>query len=294
MPIMSNLKYVVITAARNEADYIENTIQSLTAQTVLPLQWIIVDDGSTDATAEIASRAADKHDWIKVIRRGDRGFRNVGGGNVDAIYDGLENLAEVDYDLLSVVDADLRFGPDYFAVLLGKFKSNPKLGIGAGRVYDLIDGKERKLRSRPEITFGALKCWRRACFQEIGGIGRHPGWDGVDCYAAMMQGWQSWTFDDEERLKITHLRPMGSSQKSIYNGRIRRGRAMYVMGAHPLWVPASAFYHVMEPPYLLGSLCVIYGYAKAWWQGEQRCVDNQMIQFIRSRQMQILKGFGKV
>ena len=289
---MTTMKYVVVTAARNEADYIENTIESLTAQTVRPMQWVIVDDGSSDATPVIAARVAAQHDWIKLIRRQDRGFRKVGGGNVDAMYKGFESLTHLDYDLLSVVDADLRFGPDYFATLLAKFESDPKIGIAGGRVYDLVNGRLVRMKCRPEMTFGVIKCWRRACFEEIGGIARHPGWDGLDCYTAMMRGWRTRTFEDEE-LKIEHLRPTGSSQKNVYTGRIRRGRGQYMMGAHPLWVLGSALYHVLEPPPVIASACVIYGYVWAWLQGEKRSVDDQLMRFIRSWQMRTMREFWK-
>jgi glycosyltransferase involved in cell wall biosynthesis len=289
---MSKLKYIVITAARNEATYIENTIQSMVSQTILPLRWVIVDDGSTDKTPEIIARVAAKHEWIKLIRRRDRGFRKVGGGNVEALYEGMEAITDFDFDVLSVVDADLRFGPTYFASLLARFECLPQLGIAGGRVHDLVNGQLIRLRSRPEMTFGAIKCWRRDCFEDIGGIARHPGWDGLDCYKAMMNGWQTWTFEDES-LRITHLRPIGSSQKSVYTGRIRRGRGLYIMGAHPLWALASALYHIMEPPRVVASLCVIYGYLKAWLQREPKSVDARTMRFIRGWQMRTLAQFWK-
>ncbi len=289
---MQTLKYVVVTAARNEAGYLENTIASMTAQTRQPMRWVIVDDGSTDATPDIAARAAAEHSWIKVIRRADRGFRKVGGGNVDAMYEGFADVAELDYDLLSVVDADLKFDPHYFELLLDKFAYHPRLGIAGGRVHDLVNGELIRMSSLPEMTFGVVKCWRRACFEQIGGIARHPGWDGLDCYKAMMHGWQTRTFEDEAML-IQHLRPTGSSQKGVFTGRVRRGRGHYVMGAHPIWTLASALYHVQEPPFVLGSLFVIYGYLKAWMQGESCLVDAPVQRFMREWQMRRLRDFWK-
>ena len=163
---MTKHKYVVVTAARNEAAYIENTITSLTAQTELPMKWIIINDGSSDDTGKLADKAAAEHDWIQVIHREDRGFRKVGGGNVDALYEGFDAMVELDYEFLSVVDADLIFGENYFSQLFKKFDADPKLGNACGRVYDLKEDGLVKLLCRPEMTFGALKCWRRQCFED--------------------------------------------------------------------------------------------------------------------------------
>lgn len=289
---MTKHKYVVVTAARNEAAYIENTITSLTAQTELPMKWIIINDGSSDDTGKLADKAAAEHDWIQVIHREDRGFRKVGGGNVDALYEGFDAMAELDYEFLSVVDADLIFGENYFSQLFKKFDADPKLGNACGRVYDLKEDGLVKLVCRPEMTFGALKCWRRQCFEDFGGLMRHPGWDGLDCYGAMMKGWNTHNFEDEE-MKITHLRPMGSSQKNIYTGRVRRGRGFYLMGAHPFWVLFSSLYHVNEPPYLAGPFCVMYGYLKTVLQGEPRQIEPQLVKFVRRWQMSKMLGFGK-
>ena len=289
---MKNHQYIVVTAARNEAAYIENTITSLTAQTVKPLKWIIVNDGSSDDTGKIADRAASEHDWITVIHREDRGFRKVGGGNVDALYEGFDAVADLPYEFLCVVDADLIFGENYFARLFEKFDADKDLGIAGGRVYDLKDGELVKLVCRSEMTFGALKCWRRECFEDFGGLVRHPGWDGLDCYGAMLKGWTTRTFEEEE-MHITHLRPMGSSQKNIYSGRVRRGRGFYLMGAHPLWVLASACFHVTEPPYLAGPFCVMYGFIKATFEGEPRQISNELARFVRSWQLSQMFSFWK-
>lgn len=287
MVLLTNMKthkYVVVTAARNEADYIENTIKSLTSQTVKPMKWVIINDGSTDDTGMLADAAAAQHDWMNVIHRSDRGFRKVGGGNVEALYEGFDHVADLDYEFLCVVDADLIFDQQYFECMFEKFDADPELGIAGGRVYDLKDGELVRLVCRSEMTFGALKCWRRECFEDFGGLVRHPGWDGLDCYGAMMNGWKTCTFEDKE-MNITHLRPMGSSQKNIYSGRIRRGRGFYLMGAHPLWVMASSLYHLTEPPYFAGPFCVMYGYLKACLEAEPRQISPELAQFVRKWQL---------
>ncbi len=283
------MKYAVITAARNEAAFFAQTIQSLTSQTLLPVSWIIVDDGSTDGTTEMAQAVAQQYDWITVLHRSDRGFRQVGVGNYDALQDGLGLLANEDFDFLSIVDADITFSPAYFAELLTRFAHNPKLGIAGGAVYDVVQDQLFKVDLLPEMTGGPLKCYRRACFVEIGGLVRAPSWDAIDCYQAMMRGWQSRTFD-EPALQIMHWRPTGSSQNSVYTGRLRRGEGMYFMGAHPVWVWASVLRRVFEPPFLLGSLCVLAGYYRELWRGAARINDRAFIRFVRDWQMRRLAG----
>ena len=69
-------KYVVITPVRDEKEHIQSTIESMVRQTVLPGEWIIVDDGSKDGTGEIIDEYARQYPWIKAIHRQDRGFRS--------------------------------------------------------------------------------------------------------------------------------------------------------------------------------------------------------------------------
>jgi glycosyltransferase involved in cell wall biosynthesis len=281
------MKYAVVTAARNEALYFRQTIASLTSQTLLPVRWVIVDDGSTDETTRLALDAAANHPWIRVICRPDRGYRMVGEGNYDALQEGFRMLADEDFDFLCVVDGDVYFRPSYFVDLLARFAANPRLGIGGGAVIDLLNGRLYRADLLPEMTGGPLKCYRRACFAQIGGLVRAASWDAIDCYKAMMIGWQSQTFDEPE-LQIMHLRPTGSSQQGFYDGRLRRGAGMYFMGSHPVWVFSSALRRLFEPPVVLGSLCVIAGYFREMLRGATRINDPELITFIRAWQMRKL------
>ncbi len=277
------MKYAVVTAARDEAGYIEHTIHSLTAQTIKPIRWIIVDDGSTDGTLELAEAAATNHAWITVIRREDRGFRSVGVGNYDALQEGFRALAKEDYEFLCVIDADIDFQPHYFEKLQFKFAENLRLGIGCGAILDKLEGQIFKVDLLPEMTGGPLKCYRRTCFEEIGGLVRAASWDAIDCFKAMQLGWVSQTFPDAA-LEIIHLRPTGSTQKGIYTGKHRRGAGMYFMGAHPVWVIISALRRFFEPPVALGTLCVLFGYFSEMFCGAAKIDDHELIRFTRQWQ----------
>lgn len=276
---MHTEKFILITSARNEANYIKKTIESIVSQTILPCEWVIVDDGSIDATASIAEAASIANHWIKIVRRQDRGYMNHDFGMVEGFYCGLNHITTNEYGLIFLIDADIVINPRYFEVILNKFADNANLGIAEGHVYEFRNGKLVKLIDMPWSTCGALKCWRRKCFQEIGGLVRGLGWDIIDNYKAMMLGWQTQTFEDEE-LNILHLRPMGFSQGSIRRELMRSGRAMYFRGTHPLWLLASAFYNMLTNPYVVGGFCLIIGYLQAFLKRSEQYNDKNFRRYL--------------
>ena len=287
---MSESKLIVVTPAKNEAVYLPVTIASMLKQSVLPSEWIIVDDGSTDGTGEIARSAAAAHPWITVTRRDSDPGRRVGLATVHAIQIALAQTRVVDFDYLCVIDADVDLPPAYFASLLSEFDRQSALGIAAGQIYERgLGGKLQPMRGAPEATAGAVKCWRRRCFEEIGGVIDEAGWDGIDQYQAALHGWSTRTFDGEG-FRVLHLRPVGSSHKGVLHGRLRRGRSGYHMGSHPLWMLASSLFHLSDPPILLGSLFTLWGYFQAQCKGVPRIDNGRLIAFIRARQLAILRA----
>lgn len=276
-------KFVVITPAKNEGQYIQKTIDSIIFQTVLPSEWVIVDDGSRDETAEIAEATARIHPWIRVVKRKETGPRDIGYGDTAAFCAGLSSVRMVDYDFIFKIDADIVLGPKYFQGILNKFASNARLGIATGEADELIQGHLVRMRTLPLGFNGMIKGWRKACFQEIGGIPKGPGWDGIDCYKAMMLGWQTVTFEDED-LRVVHLRQAGSTVINMYHGWAKHGHALHFIGAHPLWLLASAFYHLADRPYVLGSLCLLIGFLEAWLGGAKRYEDQELREYVRAWQ----------
>ncbi|HKX30254.1 MAG TPA: glycosyltransferase [Blastocatellia bacterium] len=282
-------KYVVITPARDEGEYLGRMINSMIGQTVRPAQWIIVDDGSADNTLELARVAAARHDWIRVVSLTDRGFRQVGAGAVQAFNAGLNALSINDYQFICCVDADIVLQPRYFELLLQKFSANPRLGNACGQIYEDHGGRLVKLRANPELTYGAIKCWRRECFTDIGGLVNHSSWDGIDCYQSMNRGWQTGKFEDRE-LQVLHLRAVGSSDRHVYKGWFRRGHSLYFLRAHPLWTLASLAFHVFDRPLAVGALCMAAGYTEAWLKRRPRYDQTDFVQFLQGWQMRKLKS----
>jgi poly-beta-1,6-N-acetyl-D-glucosamine synthase len=284
---MSEAKFIVITAAKDEAEYLGKTIESVIAQTILPCQWVIVDDGSVDETAAIAEAAAGVHPWIKVVRRHNRGLRNAGASQAEAIHDGMRQTGTDDYEYLFNIDADIVLRPHYFRVILSKFAKNPQLGIAGGQLYEYHNHKLTKMRVLPLGMIGAVQAWRQECFESISGLVRRPGWDGIASFQAMMLGWQTQTFPDAE-LRVIHLRPEGSSNKNRYIRWARHGETLHFIGAHPVWLLASSLYHSLEHPYGLSGLCMVIGYLAAAVKGLEQYGDQDFRRSLRNWQVKKL------
>ncbi|MFG6535245.1 glycosyltransferase family 2 protein [Sulfitobacter sp. 1A16787] len=282
-------RYVLISPCRNEAKFIERTLDSVIAQSERPAQWIIVDDGSTDGTADILARYAAQHDWIKVVAKSDRGHRAVGPGVIEAFYVGLAALRLEDYDFLCKLDVDLDLPPRYFEILMDRMQANPRLGSASGKPY--YRGKGGAWVSEKcgdEMSVGMTKFYRISCFEDIGGFVSEVMWDGIDCHKARQRGWvvRSW---DEPDLQFHHLRPMGSSEHNILTGRARHGFGQHFMGSDPLYFAATALFRMTRPPYVVGGAAMLYGYARAWWTGARQLDDPALRDFIRAYQRQALR-----
>src|SRR5664279_1404777 len=122
------IKYVAVSPVRNEEEFLQLTITSMAAQTVKPACWVLVNDGSTDATGRIADGAKQAHSWIRVVNRADRGFRQAGGGVIDAFYEGYDLIDNESWDFLVKLDGDLSFNPTYFEQCFKRFEEDPRLG----------------------------------------------------------------------------------------------------------------------------------------------------------------------
>jgi glycosyltransferase involved in cell wall biosynthesis len=278
--------YSIISPVRNEAQYLPRTIQSVVRQQHRPVEWVIVDDGSSDSTAAIAEAAAVQHPWIKVIRRSNRGFRQPGQGVVEAFNEGVAQLANKQPDFLCKMDGDLEFGADYFVTLLREFALNPRLGMASGSTYlESSSGKLVREKVAPNFVVGPIKLYRRACLEEIGGLEPHLGWDTIDVYRARMCGWQTANFPE---LKVIHLRQMGTA-KGIVWGKMKTGIGEYYYGSHPLFVLARCLYRMSERPYGVIGISIALGYLRSLLSRARRIDDPEFIRFLREDQMSRLR-----
>jgi glycosyltransferase involved in cell wall biosynthesis len=264
-----------------------DTLLTVAAQSVRPAKWIIVDDGSTDETPAILAEFASVHDWIEVVTRSDRGRRAVGAGVMEAFYAGYERARLEDFDYLCKLDLDLRLPPRYFETLMRRMEADPRIATCSGKAYIERAGRLVNEGQGDENSIGASKFYRVSCFRAIGGFVRELMWDGIDGHRCRMKGWIACSWDDPD-LRFVHLRPMGSSQKSIYAGRMRHGAGQYFMGTGFAFMAASAAYRMTERPYVLGGLAMLWGWISSALRGKPRYEDAEFRRFLRRYQRRAL------
>lgn len=280
--------YVVITPARNEAERIVHTIESMVAQTHRPLRWVIINDGSTDDTALHLDRAAQAHPWILPVHRPDRGFRKQGGGVIEAFYDGYPLVESIPWEFIVKFDADLAFDPDYFERCLAHFDLDPSLGIAGGAVWTRLgdhffnDGAS----DPPFHVRGATKIYRRACWLAIGGLIQLTGWDTFDEVKANSIGWSTRTLPE---IRVTQLRQTGGVDGSWRNW-FKNGRANYIIGYHPAFMLAKCVRRLFQKPYFLAALALATGFFSGYLQQVRRVPDPEAIRFLRRQQFRALLG----
>jgi glycosyltransferase involved in cell wall biosynthesis len=286
--------YVLISPCRNEAEYMRETLDSVIAQTIKPDKWVIVDDGSTDATPDILNEYESKYDWIQIVKKENRGKRSVGPGVVETFYVGLNTINFNQYDYLCKLDLDLRLPPRYFEILIQRMQENPRIGTCSGKAYmEAKNGKVVSEKCGNEMSVGMTKFYRTTCFNEIGGFVRQVMWDAIDCHRCRMLGWIACSWDIPE-LRFIHLRPMGSSQKGIFTGRMRHGYGQYFMGTGLLYMTATAVFRMAHPPYVIGGLATLWGYIKSLLKRDTRYNDKTLRDFVYRYQLRaLLKGKKK-
>jgi poly-beta-1,6-N-acetyl-D-glucosamine synthase len=289
-PSPSELRYMLVSPCRDESKYMRRTLDSIAAQTVLPALWVVVDDGSTDATSAILDEYNSKLPYLRIVRRTDRGRRSVGPGVVEAFYAGLDTIKLDDFPFVCKLDLDLDLPPRYFEILLQLMKANPRLGTVSGKPW-FVHPRSGALLPEvcgDEMSVGMTKFYRVTCFKEIEGFVPQVMWDGIDCHRARMLGWIAESIDLEP-IRFVHLRPQGASQKGILTGRVRAGFGHYFMGTSPVYCLARAIYQVPAHPVLIGSVAMLWGYLSSWVKGRPRYEDLEFRRFLRSYQHDCLR-----
>jgi biofilm PGA synthesis N-glycosyltransferase PgaC len=280
---------VIISPVRDEAKYLRLTIDAILAQTMRPIEWIIVDDGSKDETPDIVREYTQQYPFIRLIERTDRGFRKLGGGVVAAFNFGMRHIEHQNYRYIAKLDGDMSFGPYYIERMFAQFASDPKLAAVSGKVYRFEHHRYIEETHIKEQVAGQFKLYRREAFEDIGGFVEHLSWDGIDIHTAWMRGWTTLSFYDNAAW-LWHHRIMGSSDKHIYEGRLRWGRGNWYMGYHPLYALAAGINRMKEKPYIIGGLLMIYSYFMSALRGLPRYENLEFRRYLRTWQMQRLKN----
>jgi glycosyltransferase involved in cell wall biosynthesis len=240
--------------------FIEGTIQSVVNQTVRPLRWVIVSDGSTDGTDEIVQKYARAYSWIELVRLPERGDRHF-AGKVYAFNAGYAKMADERYDIIGNLDADIAFDATYFAFLLSKFAANARLGVAGTPFVENRDSGRRR---------------------EYGGI------DLIAVITARMKGWETRSFLEKT---CTHHRAMGTAQQHALMVAYRGGRGDFMLGGHPLWEFCRCIYQMTRRPYVLAGLYRLAGFTQAMASRADKLVATDVVRFRRAEQMKRLREF---
>ena len=281
------MKYVLITPARNEEAFIENTLASMVAQTLVPERWVIVDDGSTDRTGAIVQAYVERYPWIELVQRPQRQDRNF-AGKAHAFNAGLEQVRSFQFEVIGNLDADISFEHDYFEFLLSKFAEFPRLGVAGTAMREANYDAVTDSFYNDNDVFGACQLFRRTCFEQVGGY-TPIKWGGIDWVAvrtARLKGWQTRSFRDK---LFYHHRPMGATEANTWKARFDYGRKDYFLGNHPFWQVFRVSFQMMKRPYVVGGLLLLSGYFYSFASRIQRPVAPELLRFHRREQLERLK-----
>lgn len=281
--------YVILSAARNEAAYIETTLRSVQAQTVEPLAWVIVSDGSTDATDAIVRRFSNTLPYLHLVAAPSDGSRNF-GSKAKAINAAYERVRRLSHDFVAVLDADVSLDANYYESVIRRFEADPKLGLAGGILYDKCGSEFVRQRTSVEWSVsGPIQMFRRRCFEDIGGYRSLPrgGIDAVAESAARMNGWKVRAFQE---IPVRHLRRTGAEKGNIFATAFRDGVKEYGYGCDAAFIAAKAVRRLGESPFLVGSLLRLAGYGTAWLRRDFRNLPDDVLEAIRREQRRRLFG----
>jgi glycosyltransferase involved in cell wall biosynthesis len=278
------MKYYIVIPSYNEEALIALTLQSLISQTVLPSKIVVVNDNSTDKTAEIVLDFAKENPFISLVNKTSEAIHLPGSKVIQAFQKGFETL-DNDYDIIVKLDADLIFPSNYFETVIKHFQSDSTIGMAGGFCYIEKNGDwgVENLTDKDHIR-GALKAYRAATFQQIGGLKPAMGWDTVDELLCKFYNWKVVT---DESLHVKHLKPTGANYNKT--ARYKQGEAFYTLGyGFLITAIASAKLAMMKKKPLL-FLDYLQGFWKAKLAKKTMLVNEEQAKFIRNYRLQKMK-----
>jgi biofilm PGA synthesis N-glycosyltransferase PgaC len=292
-PDRAALRYALVTPAWNEEAHLEQLIDTVAAQTVPPVEWVIVSDGSSDRTDAIVKAAAERYPWVRLLRLERSPERNF-AGKAHAFNAGYASLSGRQFELIGNLDADITLPADYYEFLAGRFADDAELGVAGTPFVEDPTKPHVHSYAHPFADLrhvsGACQLFRRRCFDDVGGYVpvKQGAIDWVAVTTARMRGWKTQTF--LERLSLHH-RTMGTADRSVLRARLNHGEKDFLVGGHPGWQMLRSVFQMRQKPLVLGGVCLMAGYAWAWARGLQSPVPQDLRAFHRAEQLQRLRAF---
>ena len=271
------INYLAITPARDEEAFIPELIRSMVNQKLRAARWIVIDDGSGDATGAIIDKAAGEHRWIEPHHLPRGRARAPGGESLIMQFLPSETAS---YDYLLRVDADVSFDSDLVEALLDEFAHDPELGIAGPALFEPSRSAWYEVRAPRFHVPGPLKMYSRKCFAAIGGLEPGLGWDTIDETTALMLGFKTRSAPD---IRAFHHRRQGAASGALRN-RVAQGRAAYNAGYSPAFMIARAGWNAFEDPPILSSAAMLAGYCQGYLKQNDRPASPELVKFVRRQQ----------
>jgi glycosyltransferase involved in cell wall biosynthesis len=274
-------RVLLITPARDEATHLETAIRAVMAQTRPPDRWLIVDDGSTDATPRILERFAAELPFLDVLWTPARSGRAETDGlaiaaEARAFNAALTTVDTADFTHIGKLDADIELPPDYFEGLLERFAADSELGIAGGTLLERSGGDWQPTKIPTYHVRGAVKLYSRECFMAIGGIEERLGWDTIDETYARMRGYATRSLPE---LAARHHRPVATRGGTL-RGRARHGQCAYVLRYGAWWVALRSLKVACSRPYGFSGVAFLYGYLRSALRRDDRVEDEGYRRFV--------------
>jgi glycosyltransferase involved in cell wall biosynthesis len=279
------MKYYIVIPAHNEEAFIALTLQSLVSQTVLPAKVVVVNDNSTDKTAQIVLDFAKEHSFFTLVNKTSEAIHLPGSKVIQAFQKGFETL-DTEYDLIVKLDGDLILPDNYFETIIEHFQNDEKIGMAGGFAYIEKNGDWilENLTDKDHIR-GAFKAYRKKCFSDIGGLKPAMGWDTVDELLSKFYGWKVVT---DARLIVKHLKPTGANYNKT--ARFKQGEAFYALGYGFFITTIASFKLAFMKKKPLLFLDYIKGFWKAKKANATMLVTPEQAKFIQNYRWQKMKA----
>lgn len=291
---MMQERYVLVTPARNEEGFIQNTIEAVLSQTVLPQKWVIVSDGSTDRTDQVVAAYAQRHHFICLVRTnglGKPGQKNF-GSKVKAFRAGYRELNATPHEFVGNLDADVTFDSNYFEEILRRFRTNLKLGLAGGIIAEATGNGFAAQHMSVNSVAGAIQLFRREAYEAFGGyIPIKRG--GVDAAAEIMTRMHGWEVQTFPEIRVLHHRRVSTGGTTMLSTKFRQGITNYQLGYHPVFQIMSCLARSIDRPYFVGSISTLLGYGWAFIKRSEHVMPENVIRYLRSEQTaRIISSFG--
>ncbi len=269
--------YAIITPIRNEAETLARLVGTVAAQTWLPDTWLLVENGSTDGTPDVARELIREHPWIRLVEAPAREHRERGAPIVEAFHLGLAELGQLP-DAVAQLDADITLAPDYFERLGGELSGDERLGIVSGTCYELVGDEWTERYATGTYVWGAARLYRGSCLEQVLPLEPRTGWDAIDVAEANALGWTTAIFPD---LPFYHHRPEGSRERTQWSSWAAQGRVSHFLGYRPSYLVVRALFRAPREPAALG---LVAGYGGSILRRSPTCPRPEVRAWVREQQ----------